>query len=83
MYTKLASRTTGNITIEAKWTTNYIRYTADCLADSNGNIITQENAANSGTNYKTVRKTFDVKETDTNVKKLCVGKYISKQKVSY
>ena len=83
LYTKLASRITGNITIEAKWTTNYIRYTADCLADSNGNIITQENAANSGTNYKTVRKTFDVKETDTNIKNLCVGKYISKQKVSY
>lgn len=83
LYTKLASRTTGNITIEAKWTTNYIRYIADCLADSNGNIITQENAANSGASYKTVRKTFDVKETDTNVKNLCVGKYISKQKVSY
>lgn len=83
LYTKLASRTTGNLTVEAKWTTNYIRYTADCLADSNGKIITQENAANSGASYKTVRKTFDVKETDTNVKNLCVGKYISKQKVSY
>lgn len=73
----------GSFTAVAQWTTNYNRYTVECLVDESGDIVDQTAAIGSGKTYKTVQKVFDVAENDTANKTFCIGKLVSKTKVTY